>query len=166
MFQVFFGDERTVWVQYWERLGLGQMGIRLASEEILELSLITDLSVNKYELVTDHEQFKSETAFEISQLKDMLNGNNNEERTLFYDKVFEKVTKLNDEEIELLDKVFYNKETHEQNCPVCLNEHTDGELLVSLKCPCKRERLCQNCAFKAMKEKPQCPCCREHLFSC
>ena len=84
-------------------------------------------------------------------------------RTAYRDEVFEDVTKLNDEEIELLDKVIYNEEIHDESCPVCLNEHTDGEQLVSLRCPCKRERLCQSCAVGVLKEKSQCPCCRAYV---
>ena len=133
--------------------------IELVNEEIHELSLITDLSVNKDELVTAHEEFKSKTSVDNSQLEDILNDNDNVGRTMFNKQMFEVVTKLNDEEIELLDKVIYNKEIYDKNCPICFNEHTDGQLLVWLKCPCKRKRFCQDCTSKALKEKSQCPCC-------
>ena len=93
----------------------------------------------------------------------MLAGDDNEGRTVFTDKVFTEVAKLNDEEIELLDKVSYNDDIHDKICPVCLTEHSNGKLLVSLRCPRKKERLFQSCAFKAMKEKSQCPCCRAYV---
>ena len=137
--------------------------IQLVNNEMYELSLITDLSVNKNELVTTHQHFKLEMYDEIYELGDMLFGNDNEGRTLFNDDMFEEVTKLYDDEIELLDKVLYNEEIHDKKCPVCLKEHTIDELLVSLRCPCKRKKLCQDCAFKAMKEKSQCPCCRAYI---
>ena len=137
--------------------------IELVNEEIHELSLITDQSLNKDELVTAHEQLKSKYYDEISQLEDMLDGNDNESKILLHEEIFEEVAKLNDEEFELLDKVLYNEDIYDKNCPVCFNEHLDGVLLVSLKCPCRRERLCQNCAFSAMKEKSQCPCCRAYV---
>ena len=137
--------------------------IRLVNEEILEVSLITDLSVNKDKVVNAYQRFKSEINHEIFQLEDMLSGKNIELKTLFGIKIFEDVTKLNDEEIELLTKVIYNEEIYDKKCPVCLNEHPDGEVLVSLSCPCKRERLCHSCAVMAMKKKSQCPCCRSYV---
>ena len=79
------------------------------------------------------------------------------------DKIFEDVSQLNDEEIELLDKEFYNEALYDKRCPVCLNEHLDDELLVSLRCPCKKETLCQKCAFSVLKQKSQCPCCRSYV---
>ena len=135
----------------------------MIEEEIYKLSFITVLSVNKDEPVTDYEQFQLEAYEEINYFQDMLAGNDNEGRSVFNDKIFHQVKKLNYEEIELLDKVLYNEEIHEKNCPVCFNEHTDGELLVSLRCPCKKERLCQICAFNVLKEKSQCPCCRTYV---
>ena len=111
----------------------------------------------------DLEQLMSEMFDEFFELSDMITCKDIERRILFTNEIFEKVTKLNDEEIELLDKVIYNEEIHDERCPVCLDEHADGELLVSLRCPCKRERLCQMCALKAMKEKSQCPCCRAYV---
>ena len=134
--------------------------IGTVGEELSEISLMTDLSVNKDELVNAHKQFISETWDEIIQFEDILGGQDYERREIFTKEIFEKVTNLNNEEIELLDKVLYNEEIHSKLCPVCLIEHTDGEFLVSLRCPCKRERLYQSCAFKIMKEKSQCPCCR------
>ena len=133
----------------------------LVKDEIRELPLITDLSVNKYELLNAHEHLCLKLGHEIVQLEDMLDDN--ERRIVFNNEMFKDVTKLNDEEIERLDKVLYNEEIHSLICPICLDEHTDGELLVSLRCPCKKERLCQSCAFKALKEKSQCPCCRAHV---
>ena len=100
---------------------------------------------------------------DISQLEEILAGNDYEERTVFIDEILQEFAYLNDEEIELIDKVLYNEKTYDKKCPICLTEHIDGELLVSLRCPCKKERLCQSCAFKAMKEKSQCPCCRAYV---
>ena len=137
--------------------------IRMVEEKVLELSFITDLSINKEELVTAHERFLSKMYEEMLQLEDMLNGLDDERRAVFNVEIFEEVTTLNDEEIQLLDKESYNEDIHDKRCPVCLGEHSDGELVVSLKCPCKRERLCQYCASKAMKGKSQCPCCRAHV---
>ena len=131
--------------------------------ELVELSRITDLAVNKDELVTAHEHFQWETNQEIFRLEEILTGNDIEERRVFNDGIFKEVTKLNDEEIELFDKIFYQEEIHEKTCPVCFDEHTYNALLVSLKCPCKRERLCQSCASRALKEKSQCPCCRAYV---
>ena len=137
--------------------------IDLLRNEIRELSLITDLSVNKYELLNAHEHLYLKLGHEIGQLQGMLDVNDNERRIVFNNEIFNDVTKLNDEEIERLDKVLYNEEIHSQLCPICLDEHTDGKLQVSLRCPCKKERLYQSCAFKALKEKSQCPCCRAHV---
>ena len=137
--------------------------IRLINKKIHELSFITDLSVNKDELVYFHKQFLSERDDELCKLEEMLFGDDNYGRTMLKEEIFQEVTKLNDEEIEHLDKVFYNEESYEKRCPVCLNEHLDDELLVSLRCPCKKERLCQSCAFSVLKEKSQCPCCRSYV---
>ena len=154
---------QLVEVRLWMVLLLKEMFINLVKTEIQELSLITDLSINTEELVTTYEDFNSATYDEITLIEAMQDGNDNERRADFKDKIFEEVTKLNDEEIELLDKVLYNEEIHDKECPVCLDEHTCNELLVSLRCYCKRERLCQSCALKAMKEKSQCPCCRAYV---
>ena len=78
-------------------------------------------------------------------------------------KIFEEINNLNDEEIELFDKVCYNEDIPDKRYPVCLNEHHDGEILVSLRCLCKKERLCQICAFMVMKEKSQCPFCGAYV---
>ena len=137
--------------------------VKLVDDHLLAISRMTNLSIRKNEIVTYYENFKVEQYNEICQMQDMLDGNDDVGRAAYRKKVLEEFTKLNDEEIELLDKVIYNEEIHDESCPVCLNEHTDGESLVSLRCPCKRKRLCQSCAVGVLKEKSQCPCCRVYV---
>ena len=136
---------------------------RLIQNETMKLPPRTDLSLNELEIVTDYAQLCSEMWEEMFKLEEMLNGNDIEGKIAFRRKIFKEVTKLNDEEIELLDKVSYNDDIHDKICPVCLIDHSDNELLVSSRSPCKKERLFKSCVFKAMKEKLQCPCCRAYV---
>ena len=102
----------------------------MIDEEFPHLSLITELSVNNDGIDSSLIHFQWKLCHKWCLLENALTRNGNEGKIMLKDEIFEDVSKLNDEEIEQLDKVFYNEEIYDKRCPVCLNEHLDDELLV------------------------------------
>ena len=137
----------------------------LLRKELSELACLTDMVVNKETLMYFYNQDIVQTESFITQYESMLSNIDylKTERNRLNEEIFNAVNTLSEEEVEMLDKIAYDKKIHQDKCPVCLDERRGGgEKIVSLKCSVFHN-LCINCAIKAFKLDSRCPLCRAYV---
>ena len=121
--------------------------------------------VNKETLVNLYYEYIVQNESVITLYESMLNDNDylKTERNRIKESFFNAVDTWSKEEVEMLDKVVYDKKIHKVECPVCLDERReDGEEIVSMKCSAFHN-LCITCAIKVFKEDSRCPVCRAYV---
>ena len=133
--------------------------------EMSKLACMTDMAVNKETLMNHYKQSIIQHESRIMLYESMLSNIDGmkTERENFKKTIFNAVNTLTKEEVEMLDKVAYDKKIHKEECPVCLDERKeDGEVIVSMKCSVFHN-LCTTCAIRAFTVNSRCPVCRAYV---
>ena len=143
----------------------GKKRIDLIRNALTETACLTDMVVNKETLMNFYNQGIVQIESSITRYESMLSDIDylKTERNRLKEAIFNAVNTLTKEEVEILDKVTYDKKIHKEECPVCLDERKEnGEMIVSMKCSILHN-LCTSCAIRAFKEKSRCPLCRAYV---
>ena len=139
--------------------------ICIQRNEMSKLACMTCIGVNKETLINGYNHSIVHYESRIIQYESMLSNTDGmkTERENLKDKIFNVVDTLFEDEVEMLDKVTYDRTIHKEECPVCLNERKeDGEKIVSMKCSVFHN-LCTTCAIRVFTVDSRCPVCRAYV---
>ena len=137
----------------------------LTRNELSKLDCMTDTLVNKEKVISDYNQYIVQSESWVTEYEFMLSDNDylKTERKRLNESIFNSVDTLTEEEVEMLDKITYDKKIHHDRCPVCLDERSEnGEEIVSIKCSVFHN-LCTSCAIELFKRNSRCPLCRAYV---
>ena len=139
--------------------------VELIRNELSEIACKIRVVVNKETLVNLYHDYIVQNENVITVYESMLNENDylKTERNRIKESFFNAVDILSKVEVEMLDKVVYDKKIHKDKCTVCLDERSEyGKVIVSMKCSVFHN-LCTSCAIEVFKRDSRCPLCRAYV---